>query len=1110
MKRLFHAPALALLFCLPVACEQAEAPQVIKHDLKVVLHPEEQGLAVEDTLTLPEGLLPEFRFMLHRGLAPVSATPGVEIVLEGTGNAEVPFEIYKARLPRGSNTFTLKYEGLLFHPVSEAGREYARGFRGSPGIISAEGVYLARSSCWYPRVDDEPVVFSLVVELPPGRDAVSQGSRTLHEKTPDKTRAGWSVDAPQEEIYLVAGRFTEYAEMQGDNAAMVFLRRPDHGLAAKYLDATRRYLAMYEGLLGPYPYGKFALVENFWETGYGMPSFTLLGPQVIRFPFIISSSYPHEILHNWWGNGVYPDLARGNWSEGLTAYLSDHLLKEQEGKGAEYREATLQKYADYASAERDFPLSEFLSRHGSSTEAVGYGKSLMLFHMLRLRIGDSAFKAGLGDFYEKYKFRKASFADIQKSFEKASGRDLSAFFEQWVSRTGAPQLRLSRAMAEQSGEGYVLSALIEQVQPGQAYALRVPLAVTLEGKEEAFWKVLPMEGGRLEVNIALPSRPLRLDVDPEFDVFRSLGLREMPPAITRALGAKRMLVVLPSGAKAKTLEAYKALAKSLAGSGPESVETRLDSELEALPVDRAVAVLGWENRFFDAVETALSGYDVSFGTDAVRIGGQTIPGVNHSVVLAARNPQNENSALLFIANDPPRAAAGLGRKLPHYHKYSYLGFEGGEPENTAKGRWPVLGSPMTAFLAEEGRPMKLAKTPARKPLAELPPVFSEERMMETVRFLSGEELAGRGAGTEGLSRAAEFIAGEFKKAGLEPLGDEGSYFQMWEGDGPSGEITLKNVLGVLPGAKAELSGESVVVAAHYDHLGLGWPEAREGNRGEIHPGADDNASGVAVLLELARVMGRGPKPDRAVVFAAFSAEEAGRRGSRHYVAARKEHPVEKCAAMLNLDTVGRLGSNRLLVLGAHTARQWAYIFRGAGYVTGVEVEMVPEKLDSSDNVSFEEAGVPAVQLFSGPHLDYHRPTDTADKIDSGGLVKVASVAKEAIEYLAGAGASIAFETKGAATASPATKKGRAVSLGTIPDFSYRGEGCRITGVAPDSPAEACGLRPGDVIIRVNDKAVRGLRDLSDALKSLSPGEKITVTFLRDGRETTVDAEVAAR
>ncbi len=291
---------------------------------------------------------------------------------------------------------------------------------------------------------------------------------------------------------------------------MAFLRTPDEGLAAKYLDATTRYIAMYSDLIGPYPYKKFALVENFWETGFGMPSFTLLGPTVVRLPFIINTSYPHEILHNWWGNSVYPDYRTGNWSEGLTAYLADHLMKEQQNAGAEYRMNTLQKYADYVRGSRDFPLTQFRSRHSASSEAIGYGKALMFFHMLRQELGDEAFVRGLRDFYRKNKFHVASFDDLAASFTAVSGKDLSAGFAQWVTRTGAPQLRISRPVAAEDKAGFLLSAILEQTQQENAYRIQVPVAVTLEGQEQAFQSTVEMTGKRTELKLRLTSRPLRL------------------------------------------------------------------------------------------------------------------------------------------------------------------------------------------------------------------------------------------------------------------------------------------------------------------------------------------------------------------------------------------------------------------------------------------------------------------------------------------------------------------------------------------------------------------------------------------------------------------------
>jgi hypothetical protein len=873
---------------------------------------------------------------------------------------------------------------------------------------------------------------------------------------------------------------------------------------------------MYEKLIGPYPYKKFALVENFWESGFGMPSFTLLGSKIIRFPFIMYSSYPHEILHNWWGNGVFPDYKKGNWAEGLTAYLSDHLLKEMRANGVAYRQETLQKYADYVLAGRDFPLSQFRSRHSSSSEAVGYGKSLMFFHMLRQDLGDETFLRSLQDFYRKNRFRLASFDDFRQSFEGVSGKEMKADFHQWLARPGAPELKVSRAKARAEGDGYVLTGLLEQVQPGSAYFLRIPVAVTMEGQNQAHQTVLIMRKKRYELKLQVPARPMRLDMDPEFDLFRRLKRDEIPPALTQAFGAKKMLILLPSSADKSLLHAYREISRSLGQSGPDEVEVKLDTEVKELPSNRAVTLLGWENLFLSEIVSALSPYDATINQEEIHLGSTKIKRENHSVVLTARQPKNKDFALTWVASDLPEALPGLARKLPHYHKYSYLGFQGQEPVNVAKGRWPVLNSPMTVLVPrEDGTTARVerGKLARREPLATLPPVFSKKRMMETVRFLSSAELRGRGFGTKGLDRTAEFIAGKFKEAGLEPAGDRaGSYFQTWEdrGGDPEHNAIMKNVVGVIPGKSPERQAQSLVVGAHYDHLGLGWPDVREGHKGQIHHGADDNASGVAVLLELARVLGKRLKPDRSVVFVAFTGEEARRKGSRYYVANQKLYPSEKAIGMLNMDTVGRLGKKKLLVLGAGSAREWIHILRGVGYVTGVQVEIVSEELDSSDQKSFQEAGVPAVQLFTGPHLDYHRPTDTVDKVDSGGLLKVASVAKEVIEYLANREEPMTNTLKPSIHVESASKKTRKISLGIIPDFAYSGDGCRLSGVVPGAPAESSGLREGDVIVRIGSNAVHNLRDLSNVLKSLNPGDRISITFLREGKEMTVETEVVER
>jgi aminopeptidase N len=696
------------------------ASDLVHHDLKVTLSPAEHRLSVIDAITLPAGTPDELTFELHAGLRPESTSPGVKLTKEGDVDRAVPVEVYRVRLPAAVRAFTLKYRGVIDHPLEEAGAEQARGFRDSPGLITSEGVVLSGNTSWYPELGEGLMTFALEVELPEKWDAVSQGERTLHELKEKKTVVRWQASEPQDEIYLVAAKFTEYDKPTGRAEAMAFLRTPDPGLAGKYLDAAASYLALYEKLIGPYPYKKFALVENFWETGFGMPSFTLLGPKIIRLPFIINTSYPHEILHNWWGNSVFPEYEKGNWSEGLTAYLADHLMKEQQGDGAEYRLNTLQKYADYVSAGKDFPLAQFRSRHSSSSEAIGYGKGLMFFHMLRLELGDDAFKRGIQGFYKNYAFRSAGFDELRMSFETASGKDLAREFEQGVARTGAPVLTVSEANTLAVRDGFILSARLEQTQPGEAYFLRVPVAVTMGGRDKTFQTIVEMRGKKMEMNLRVPGRPVRLDIDPEFDLFRRLDREELPPAISQALGAKKMLVLLPASAPKELLQAYRELASSIGRSGPDEVEVRLDAEAQALPSDRAVTLLGWENLFLNEATAALSGYEVRINPKAVRINRTEIKRSGHAFVFSARLPKNKDLALLFIAADRSAALPGLGRKLPHYHKYCYLAFEGAEPDNVAKGRWPVVNSPLSVLLPDaDGRAHKvgIGKLTAREPLA---------------------------------------------------------------------------------------------------------------------------------------------------------------------------------------------------------------------------------------------------------------------------------------------------------------------------------------------------------------------------------------------------------
>jgi hypothetical protein len=493
-----------------------------------------------------------------------------------------------------------------------------------------------------------------------------------------------------------------------------FLRTADAGMAARYLSATAQYLQMYEGMFGGYPYGKFALVENFWETGYGMPSFTLLGEQIIRFPFILTSSYPHELLHNWWGNGVFVDLSGGNWCEGLTAYLADHLFAEQRGQGSEHRRDILQRVTDYVTPQSDFPVSQFRSRTDSVTEAIGYGKTAMMWNMLRERIGDQSFLEGLRRFYSEQRFRTAGFDDLRRSFETVTGQDLQPFFRQWLTQTGIPDLRLEEA----TRTGNRVTVTLAQVGPPR-FSLDVPVALYTAHGVTLRTIAVSADEPHVRASFELPEPATRVAIDPQFQVYRRLSALETPPSLSRAFGAVAVLIVAPAGAAAAR---YAGLLKAWSRAGVDIVE---DDKLIALPHDRPVWILGSSNRFVGVAGAALEAYDTRLDSSGLRVGQTVYAADSKSLVATARNPENPSTVLVFVSAPTAAAADGLARKLPHYGKYSWLVFSGDAPDNEAKGEWLTSQSPLVHdFEPQTGA----GSLPVRRPLADLPPPAAAARL----------------------------------------------------------------------------------------------------------------------------------------------------------------------------------------------------------------------------------------------------------------------------------------------------------------------------------------------------------------------------------------------
>jgi len=396
-----------------------------------------------------------------------------------------------------------------------------------------------------------------------------------------------------------------------------------------------------------------------------------------------------------------------------------------------------------------------------------------------------------------------------------------------------------------------------------------------------------------------------------------------------------------------------------------------------------------------------------------------------------------------------------------------------------------------------------------------PPV---ERVLEDVRFLASDSLQGRLTGTPQADTAAAYVARRFAQVGLQasPRG----WFQDFviARDAPSavragiGGVTGRNVIGVLPGREPGLRNQIVVVGAHYDHLGLGrFGTLDPDSAGIIHNGADDNASGVAALMRIAGILAAAPPP-RTVVFIAFSGEEEGLLGSSYYVR-NPIFPMSSVVAMVNLDMVGRLRNDRLLVYGSATATEFPALLDSLNASAGFALHYQGDGHGPSDQSSFYDAGKPVLHLFTDLHEDYHRTGDDWWKVSGEGILRVADFTAAVVRAIATRPEPptyVNLPPPPVTARTPAATPGYGAYLGTIPDMAGGTTGIRLSGVRSGSPADSAGLRRDDVIIRIGDQEVPDLQAMTDVLRSHRPGDVVEITFLRDGVEQKVKTRLGTR
>ena len=395
------------------------------------------------------------------------------------------------------------------------------------------------------------------------------------------------------------------------------------------------------------------------------------------------------------------------------------------------------------------------------------------------------------------------------------------------------------------------------------------------------------------------------------------------------------------------------------------------------------------------------------------------------------------------------------------------------------------------------------------------------RLIDDVQYLADQQLAGRLTGSAGADSAAEFIARRFAQVGLQPA--PGGWFQEFEvaRNAPAAQharvagVTGRNVIGILPGSDPALRLETVIIGAHYDHLGHGDFGALDpDSAGVVHNGADDNASGTAALFHIATQLAAAP-PARTVVFIAFDGEELGLLGSGHYTQ-NPVYPLSGTLAMVNLDMVGRLKNNRLIVYGTGTAAEFPRMLDSLNWFASFDLRQVEDGYGPSDQSSFYAAKRPVLHVFTDLHEDYHRASDDPDKINLDGLKRVIDFTTGVIRALADRPAPLTFVdlpppamAHGSGTA-PVTG-GYGAYLGSIPDMAgTSGGGVRLTGVRTGSPADAAGLRAGDVITGLGEHLVPDLQGLTDALRAHAPGDEVPLRFRRGAEELSTTVTLGSR
>lgn len=509
------------------------------------------------------------------------------------------------------------------------------------------------TSNWHPRPDSK-ARFSLSATIPAGFIALSESD--TFEPTTRQNTARFHFSQPVYNLTFVAAPFIHTAMKVREGLSVHTLFFPeDQHLSNTYLTAAVRHINHYERVLGPFPYHHYVIAENLMPTGFGFPSFTLLGKQVVNLPFIKDISLRHEILHSWFGNAIDVDYHTGNWCEGLTTYLADMAYRTEKNEGAAARRETIQDYLSYVTPTTP-PLAHFLSAghhmvSGRDRRSVGYGRCALLFHELEERIGTTAFTSALRTFSQNFNGKTAAWRDLQETFENETGLDLELFFKQRLTRIAPARIDIEALSVKNSGEGQELSFTIVQNSP-EPYQLLLPFTIKTITGDQHFTELIDQR--KTIITRRLASQPTELVIDPDYHLLRQPAPEERYPSWSRFLGKKDVVVILPEDTKQhKTYQAFIEMAERLSWKFISADKTE-----QAVTEGKSLIFLG-TNPYYRGLY------------------GQTDHPQTGFTLEVREHPFKPETLVAAISSSSAAESAASVHRLKHYGAFSYLSFKNG-------------------------------------------------------------------------------------------------------------------------------------------------------------------------------------------------------------------------------------------------------------------------------------------------------------------------------------------------------------------------------------------------------------------------------------------------